>query len=72
MPLRDMLGDVRIPTLVLCGDADERSPRSVASALHTALPMSTLVVIPDAGHEMFLETPEAADAVRAFLRSVTT
>ena len=71
--LRDMLGDVRVPTLVLCGDADDRSPRSVASALHDTMPMSTLVVIPGAGHEMFLETPGAArDAVRTFLRSVTT
>ncbi|MBK5289554.1 MAG: alpha/beta hydrolase [Acidimicrobiia bacterium] len=69
--LRDALGAILVPAVVLCGDEDERSPRSVGEALHAALPRSTLVVLRGLGHEMFLEAPDVVrHAVRSFLRSV--
>ena len=43
--LRDVLPLVRIPTLLLHGSADERSPLKVAEALHADIPTSTLVVL---------------------------
>jgi pimeloyl-ACP methyl ester carboxylesterase len=69
--LRGMLGDIRVPTLILAGAADERSPIDVARALHKAIPSSTLVVLTGLGHEMYLESPVVFDdAIRSFLRTV--
>ncbi|MCZ7526742.1 MAG: alpha/beta hydrolase [Acidimicrobiia bacterium] len=66
--LRDVLGRIDVPTLLLYGDADERSPLDVARALHDAIPTSSLVVLPGLGHMAHLEAPEAFDAeVRRFL-----
>jgi pimeloyl-ACP methyl ester carboxylesterase len=40
----------------------------VAEDLHTSIPGSTLVVLPDAGHACNIEAPEAFNqAVRSFL-----
>lgn len=69
--LRDMLARMDVPTLLLYGDRDVRSPVSVGQALHDQIPGSRLVVIPGAGHLSNVEEPERFNAeVRAFLRSV--
>ena len=68
--LRNVLPRVAVPTLLLCGDADERSTPTVAGDMHAAIPGSTLAVLPGLGHECFLESPDVFDAeVRAFLLS---
>ena len=47
-----------------------RAPLAVAEDLHTAIPGSTLVFLPRAGHVCNIEAPEAFNqAVRSFLRS---
>ena len=67
--LRDVLRFIEIPTLLLYGDEDVRSPISVGQALHAQIPRSKLVVIPGAGHVSNLEAPERFNAeVRSFLR----
>jgi pimeloyl-ACP methyl ester carboxylesterase len=69
--LRPALGNVTVPTLLLAGDVDERSPLAVAKALQAAIPSSTLTVLPGLGHEMFAEDPErCCEAVRAFLEHI--
>jgi pimeloyl-ACP methyl ester carboxylesterase len=66
--LRDVLGKITAPTLLVYGEADERSPLGVARALHRAIPGSTLTVLPGLGHECYLEDPLAFEvAVREFL-----
>jgi pimeloyl-ACP methyl ester carboxylesterase len=68
--LRESLPAVDVPTLLVCGDSDERSPPDVAEALHRSIPASRLVMMPG-GHECHLEFPERFNAeVRAFLRSL--
>jgi pimeloyl-ACP methyl ester carboxylesterase len=65
---RDALHHISVPTLVVCGDADERAPLSVADALHAAIIGSTLVVLTGVGHVCNIEAPEAFNsAVRTFL-----
>lgn len=65
------LDAVGVPTLLLYGARDQRSPRSVAEAMHSSIPTSRLVVVPDAGHDVSVEAPEAFDtAVRSFLQQV--
>jgi len=68
--LRDMLGSIAVPTLLLYGDADERAPLDVANALHTAIPASELRLLRGLGHECYLEDPETFnEEVRRFVRS---
>jgi pimeloyl-ACP methyl ester carboxylesterase len=71
--LRDVLPLIEVPTLLLYGGKDVRSPLDVARELHAAIPTSRLVVMPGVGH---LGNVEAADLfnaeVRSFLRSVQT
>lgn len=69
--LREVLPTIAVPTLLLYGTEDVRSPRAVADALHAAIPDSELVLLPGVGHLINLEAPEAFDAeVRRFLRMV--
>jgi pimeloyl-ACP methyl ester carboxylesterase len=66
--LTDVLPLVRVPTLLLYGDADVRSPPAVAEALHERIATSHLVVLPGVGHVSNLEAPAAFDrSVRDFL-----
>ena len=66
--LRDMLPTIKVPTLLLHGEADQRSPLNVVENLHAKIPTSRLVIIPAVGHEISLEAPEAFNAeVRSFL-----
>jgi hypothetical protein len=61
-----------VPTLLLYGDADHRSPLEVvARDLHAKIPGSALVVLSGVGHQCDMEAPERFNAeVRGFLRSV--
>lgn len=66
----DLLPDITVPTLLLWGELDARSPLSVAHAFREAIPGAELVVIPGAGHVSNLERPEEFNqAVRAFCRA---
>jgi pimeloyl-ACP methyl ester carboxylesterase len=67
--LRDALAAIDVPTLVLQGEVDERSPVGVAEELHGEIPRSRLVVLAGLGHVCYLEDPERFDAaVRDFLQ----
>ena len=66
--LRDLLPRIEAPTLLIYGDADERSSLDIANELHAAIPGSRLTVMPGLGHECYLESAEAFDTeVRNFL-----
>jgi pimeloyl-ACP methyl ester carboxylesterase len=68
--LRASLPAIDVPTLLVYGDADTRSPLTVADALHRAIPNSTLEVLRGLGHECYLESPSAFEAVvRPFLHA---
>jgi pimeloyl-ACP methyl ester carboxylesterase len=67
---RDLLPTIRAPTLLIWGDADARSPLTVAHQLHDAIPGSRLAVIRGAGHISNLEQPKVFDAeARDFYRA---
>lgn len=67
---RDLLPQIAVPTLLIWGELDRRSPLSVARQFETAIPDAELVVIPGAGHVSNLEQPEEFnEAVRAFCRA---
>jgi pimeloyl-ACP methyl ester carboxylesterase len=67
---RKLLPQITVPTLLIWGELDARSPLSIARRFEDAIPDSELVVIPGAGHESNLELPERFnDAVRGFCRA---
>jgi pimeloyl-ACP methyl ester carboxylesterase len=57
--LRAVLPTIDLPTLVLHGEADARSPLANAETLHAAISTSQLVVLPKLGHACVVEDPEA-------------
>lgn len=68
---RDVLPTITVPTLLLYGEKDVRSPLSVAHEMHRQIPGSTLAVIPDVGHLACAEAPAAFNAeVRRFLHGL--
>jgi pimeloyl-ACP methyl ester carboxylesterase len=67
---RDLLPRITVPTLLIWGELDVRSPLSVASQFEQAIPDTKLVVIPGAGHVSNLEQPERFNqAMREFCRT---
>jgi pimeloyl-ACP methyl ester carboxylesterase len=68
---RDLLPRIDVPTLLLWGEDDERSPLSVAEQFLDAIPGARLRVIPGAGHVSNMEQPERFNAeVRGFVASL--
>src|SRR5574342_1376998 len=63
--LRDILPRIDVPTMVLHGDLDARSPVEVGRDLHRSIPGSRLVVLPGVGH---LSNLEAADVLNREVR----
>jgi pimeloyl-ACP methyl ester carboxylesterase len=67
MDTRDLLLRIDVPTLVLWGDDDRRSPMHVAEQLRAAIPAAELAIIPNAGHVSNMEQPQTFNAhVRRF------
>ena len=66
---RDLLPRIAVPTLLIWGELDARSPLSAAHEFERAISDTALVVIPDAGHVSNLERPDLFnDAIRGFCR----
>ena len=70
---RDLLPTIRVPTLLVWGDADARSPIGIAHQLRDAIRDARLAVIPGAGHVSNLEASTRFNAeVRDFCLSVAS
>ncbi len=68
--LSDLLPHIAVPTLLIWGQWDARSPLTVAHQFQEGIADTHLVVIEGAGHMSNLERPERVnDAVRAFCRA---
>ena len=69
--LRDVLPHIAVPTLLIYGARDARSPVRIGGDLNARIPGSRFVVIPDAGHVINFEVPARFNAeVRTFLSSI--
>jgi pimeloyl-ACP methyl ester carboxylesterase len=68
---RHVLPTIAVPTLLVYGEEDQRSPLPVARELHRQIPRAELTVIPGAGHLVFAEAADAFNAeVRRFLQGL--
>lgn len=66
--LRERLGSIACPTLVLCGENDPSTPLPLSQELAAAIPGARLVVFPGANHLPNFEMPDRFNAaVDAFL-----
>ena len=66
--LRDVLPTVDVPTLVVNGEQDVRSPLPIGAALAAGIGGARFVVLPGVGHALNVEAAEALAAVlRPFL-----
>jgi pimeloyl-ACP methyl ester carboxylesterase len=67
-PIRDRLGEIACPTLIVWGAEDKLVPARDADEFARLIPNARKVVWPETGHVAMLERPEAFNAlVQAFL-----
>jgi len=67
--LAGVLGQVKVPTLLLWGEDDQVTTMDVAEEFHRRIPNSTLVTIKGCGHAPMIEHPEwFAEQVHTFLK----
>jgi pimeloyl-ACP methyl ester carboxylesterase len=70
---RALLPHIQVPTLLIWGEADKRSPINVAHQMHDAIHGAKLEVILGAGHVSNLEQPEQFNQfVKDFCLSLST
>ncbi len=61
-------GKIDLPALIVCGGEDEMTPVKYSEFLHHHIQPSKLEVIPEAGHMVMMESPEAFNRkVREFI-----
>ena len=67
--VRERLGTLKTPTLIIAGEVDQLAPLKYATYLAEHIPGARLVVAPQAGHMVMLEAAELVTrAVAEFLR----
>jgi 3-oxoadipate enol-lactonase len=67
----DRLKEVRCPAIIIVGEQDTGTPVAMARDIHNAMPASSLVVIPSAGHLPNIDQPQPFnDALLGFLENV--
>lgn len=67
--LRDIIGNISCPTLLIWGEKDTATPLSDAEIIKALIPDSGLCVIKGAGHYSFCEQPyQAAAILNSFIK----
>ena len=67
--LKDLLGTIKVPTLLLWGEDDQVTTMEVAEMFHKLIPNSQLVSIKNCGHAPMIEHPEwFSEEVKKFLK----
>jgi len=68
----DRIAQIRQPTLIVCGADDRMTPTRYSQFLADSLPNAVLKTIPEAGHMVMLEQPQAtAAALEDFLAGIS-
>lgn len=70
VPVRDRLHEITAPTLVMVGQHDIADFHDIARILHTGIPRSHFVELPEAGHMANMDNPALFNEIlTTFLRS---
>ncbi len=68
--VRNDVGAIKLPCLILCGDEDKLTPPALSKKLNDAISGSRLEIIPSAGHMVMIENHKAFnDYVLDFITS---
>jgi len=71
--MRERMGRIRVPVLIVCGEEDRLTPPAYAEYLHREIEDSYRVEIPGAGHMVMLEAPEQVNReMETFIGRVTS
>ncbi|WP_319521475.1 alpha/beta hydrolase [uncultured Desulfosarcina sp.] len=57
------LADIRCPTVIVCGEQDQVTPRECSEEMAALIQGSQLEIIPDCGHMTSMEKPEKVSAI---------
>ncbi len=69
--LRGQVAMIDVPTLLICGAADRLTPAASSGFLKQQIPGARLELVPDAGHMVMLEKPDAvARLLSEFLEGI--
>lgn len=69
--IRDEVGEIKQPTLIICGDDDQMTPVKFSEFLADNIHRSRLEVMPGAGHMVMLEKPEVVTGlIEGFLEQL--
>jgi pimeloyl-ACP methyl ester carboxylesterase len=67
----DRLGEISVPTLVICGKEDQLTPLKYSRFLEKSIPDASMVTVESAGHMVMIEQPvKVAQAVKEFMDEV--
>lgn len=67
----ERLRNIRVPTLIMVGDKDTRTPPRFSHLLHEKIPNSKLMIIENCGHFLALERPDIVNnEIIKFLREI--
>lgn len=67
--LRDIIGNIKCPTLLIWGDNDTSTPLADAKIIESLIPDAGLCVLEGTGHYSFCEKPYQAHAIlRSFIK----
>jgi pimeloyl-ACP methyl ester carboxylesterase len=62
-PALGRLSEIRVPTLIIVGEADIPDVHAHAGVLEVGIPRAKRVIVPDAGHLVYVEQPETFNRI---------
>ena len=69
--VRDRVGSITVPALIVCGREDRMTPPKYSTFLAGAMPRASLTVLEGAGHAVMSEAPEAlSSSIADFLHKL--
>jgi pimeloyl-ACP methyl ester carboxylesterase len=69
--LTELLPDIKAPTLLIWGEADDATPLADGRTMERLIPDAALIVFPGAGHYSYLDDPVRFAAIARNFRSTT-
>jgi pimeloyl-ACP methyl ester carboxylesterase len=67
LDISETVKGIKVPTLIICGSEDKMTPPSLSESVRELIPGAQLAIIPESGHMIMMEDPEAFNrALKAF------
>lgn len=71
--IMDRVHQIKMPTLIICGESDVMTPVKYANYLGVKMTNSKVVIVPQAGHFVLAEKPEVVNkAIEDFVRGLSS